>query len=74
MLWLQNCIFKPLFGYLVTLAFDHWTSIFQKHLTLPQKVFSIDKSCHLVPSQNSFRSKTVILPIFGHVVTLTFDP
>ena len=47
---------------------DLWTSNFQKCLIQPQLVFSIDKSWHLVHRNGS---KTVIFPIFGHVMTLT---
>ena len=40
--------FLPIFGHVVTLTFDLWTSNFQNCLTLAQWVFLIDKSSYLV--------------------------
>ena len=40
--------FLPIFGQIVTLTFDLWTSNFQICLTLPQYVFFDDKRCYLV--------------------------
>ena len=58
---------------MVTLTFDLWTSDFQECLTLPQCVFSFDKSYYLAYLNGVMGSQNVFLSLFGHVVILTFD-
>ena len=60
----SKTVILPIYGHMMNLAFDLWTSNFQKCLTLSKKVFLIEWSCD---------SKTVFGSVFCHTVTLTID-
>ena len=54
-------------------AFQLWTSIFQKYLILPQICLFHWQKLSFRSSECNHGSKTVIFPIFGYLVMLTFD-